>query len=291
MKILEKLLFLFICACFAACNAEKSPTSLEKDKLSGPVKKITATQYALLLAEDGTVQKDIASQEMNAYTVYTYDENGNVSFTGLYSGDGGLIGSQAYEYDGRNNPVKITMFNSALNDTMMQKFSYDERNRVVEMSFFDKRGNLEAKELNEYEGDKQIVRYFMCRNNEEREISRYENILDENGNIIDNRWYADSIATSHYSAVFDSAGNRTSVFVYGAGDSVENSFALEYDDKGNITRQSGTDKDGEGLFVMTYEYEFDSYGNWTSSTEYNMADSSGIARPVSLIERKIEYYQ
>lgn len=291
MKIYVKVLMaVLLCGFFSACcnqdkEQTKSATSLEKDKMFGSVKKITSTQFALALAEDGSVYKDSTAQEMNAFTVFTYNEDGNVVLSELYSIDSSLVGSQAFEYDNRNNAVKIEINNVVANAKMTQTFIYDKRNRLLEMSFMDKDGKVEAKEINEYYGDEQIVRY--C-NAEGKELSRYINRLDSAGNIVDNRWYADSIATSHYSAEFDKMGNRTDVFVYGVQDSVENHFTIAYDSIGNIINQRGFDRNGDLMFEMSYVYVFDSIGNWTSCTEYQMSDS--VEMPVSLIERRIEYY-
>lgn len=284
------VLGVLLCGFFSACSNQdneqiKSKTSLEKDKLFGPVRKITSTQYALALAEDGSIYKDSTAQEINAFTVFTYNDDGNIVLSELYSIDSSLVGSQAFEYDKRNNAVKIEINNVVANAKMTQKFIYDQNNRLLEMSFMDKDGKVETKEINEYYGDEQIVRY--C-NAEGKELSRYVNLLDSMGNVIDNRWYADSIATSHYSAAFDRYGNRTDVFVYGVQDSVENHFTIAYDSIGNIIKQQGFDRNGDLMFEMSYEYAFDSIGNWTSCTEYQISDS--VNMPVSLIERRIEYY-
>jgi YD repeat-containing protein len=75
----------------------------------------------------------------------------------------------------------------------------------------------------------------------------------------------------------DSDGTRTELY--------------EYDDKGNPTKFETYDGAGKLIFKETYEYEFDSRGNWITERDRSWAADthSGIA-PTTTIRRKIAYY-
>ncbi len=105
-----------------------------------------------------------------------------------------------------------------------------------------------------------ITRIFEPNQNSEIEIDEY----DRNGNVT--------------KATFqDSDGTKTEFY--------------EYDDKGNPTKFEIYDGAEKLIFKETYEYEFDSRGNWITERSRSWAADPhlGIA-PTATIRRKIAYY-
>src|SRR5207245_1369320 len=86
----------------------------------------------------------------------------------------------------------------------------------------------------------------------------------------------------------DGNGNITKATFQNA-DGVTTEF-YKYDDRGNPTEFVSTHGTGNVWIKETYQYEFDSHGNWTTETDLTSADPRlGIA-PKTTIKRKIVYY-
>lgn len=87
---------------------------------------------------------------------------------------------------------------------------------------------------------------------------------------------------------YDEKGHvKKAVFQNADGTETE---SYSYDDKGNPLEFVGYDRTGKRWIKETYQYDFDSYGNWTTQREESSADARlGIPQHAT-IRRRITYY-
>jgi len=87
---------------------------------------------------------------------------------------------------------------------------------------------------------------------------------------------------------YDQAGNITKATFH--DDEGTKTELYKYDDKGNPTEFVGIDGSGKQWIKETYQYEFDSHGNWTRRRGNVSADPRLGIPPMSTITRRIIYF-
>ncbi|HEY2847487.1 MAG TPA: hypothetical protein VGI80_06695 [Pyrinomonadaceae bacterium] len=64
----------------------------------------------------------------------------------------------------------------------------------------------------------------------------------------------------------------------------------KYDDKGNLQEFRAVDRSGKDLVTETYEYEFDSHGNWTKQMSKTVSRPEFGIPSSSTVDRQLTYY-
>ncbi len=92
---------------------------------------------------------------------------------------------------------------------------------------------------------------------------------------------------------YDAGGNRVETSYYlVSGSTATGKEEYEYDDKGNIKAMTLRAADDSILSKETYQYEFDTVGNWTKMTTSNVVIDAGklTTQPAEATYRRITYY-
>ena len=92
---------------------------------------------------------------------------------------------------------------------------------------------------------------------------------------------------------YDTVGNRVETSYYlVSGSTATGKEEYEYDDKGNIKAMTLSAANDSILSKESYQYEFDTVGNWTKMTTSNVIFDAGklTTQPAEVTYRRISYY-
>lgn len=223
-------------------------------------------------------------------TTYTYDENGNEL------SEENASYQRAYEYDADGHCIKYIETRTYGDTTFTQTttMTYDENGKLISQT--DESDDSSYVSEYTYDDKGNQIKYVRTNSNDPEDVSTYENIFDENGNIIKSvstgrEYYNNSV--SEYT--FDSEGRQItkrietdaegneliSESIYCGGGFINLSgyeyksnntpvtytSEVKYDDKGNPTNIVKTYDDGTSAEEV---YEFDENGNLIRMTVTNV---------------------
>lgn len=195
--------------------------------------------------------------------VYSYDIKGNVIAETGYDAKGEIEWKNSYNYDGSGSKVEILSYSGDGKLAARTSYTYDASGKLSEESYrdikdtrldqtikytYDDKGHLLSKKSNRSWGPRSVdVTY----------------IYDKRGLLIEEVDRDVITNTRHY--IYDEKGRRVQE---------ENGpfprEVIKLDDKGNPTARiigSGSARIGSPLdSEETYEYEYDSHGNWVKQT-------------------------
>jgi hypothetical protein len=221
-----------------------------------------------------------------------YNDLGLVVEDCYYHYNGTIERKQINKYDTQGNIIESYEYNSKGDLSQKTIYKYDTQGNVLEKSNYNSEGNITKKIIY---NDLESVCYSYGYRKGMAEKDFYEK-YNKKHNIIKREEYAhydrkDSLCTK-YTYRYDDREKLIEECHYSykgcygntSDSEIKNSFI--YDDKGNLTKKICEYQHREKE-IKTYEYKYDSKGNWTWKTMYE-----GEAKlPVIIAERIIEYYE
>lgn len=196
--------------------------------------------------------------------MHLYDENPDRLVWNEYDKEGNYT-KYISRYDGNNNEIECEQSNE--NGDCLQKYlyHYDDENRVIKREFFDQ---------DEENPRKQKVIY------------KYDN----QGNCVEEHTYENDILHNITFMEYDKNGNRIALNQEFEDKDIINRTIFSYDEYNHLIRQENyTSFSGElemECRVHTYEYEYDTQGNWIKC----ITNLDKVKSLVNTNFRTIEYY-
>ena len=170
-----------------------------------------------------------------------------------------------YLYDRSGNVIRERYTQSATDFSIDTTYEHDSKKRVIDLRMTDTFGRpFESSEYTFDGSDRQT-----------RDVREQKGIVTG--------------YTSEY--VYDSEDRMIASTLYDADGSWQSAERFVYDEAGNQVESIELNRDGSYRYMTTYEYEYDDWGNWVSSTQYfsnNQTEQYGIIRQV--LERDIAYH-
>jgi hypothetical protein len=259
MKMISFILFGLI---ILSCTPTKKKNDLSEMNLKGKVKTIKETSFN---ATDkfGVITKGSRSEKSNSkYDTYTiFNNKGNIVEENIYRSVDYLCYKIIYNYD--NYGLK------------KEKLTY----------YLD--GKLREKEIYEYDSEGKII--LEKTYNSEGKYTYRCDFKYENGNVIETKmfefeYYANSFNyNGKYTSNYDEYNNLVEINSYDFNNKLMYKRFYKYDNKLNIIEESYNDVQESDIRTTTYQFEFDSKGNWIRRIDF----SNTI--PEYIVEREIEY--
>jgi hypothetical protein len=283
----HKKLILLIVVSFVifTSSGQKTTNSLTNLNLEGGVKSATERRFDASEGASGEVKK--MQQYMKLVT--SFNENGNMlSFYWYESGN--LERRDSILYDSKNQKTEEDLYDGKGSLQKKIVHTYDDKGNETESSYYLSDKSLGGKDVMKYDDD-----------GNKTELKSY----DAKNKLVYKETYK-----------YDSKGNNTEKIHYNADGKMENKYIMTYDDNGNKIQEDTYDSEGEKYskelieydehdnmkehylyggnilfsintlyYKYTYEYTYDSTGNWTKYTEFE----NGY-KPLTIFEREIVYY-
>ena len=231
--------------------------------------------------------------KLNMKYIYEYDNEGKlVEFSDLFP-DGKLANKYTYKYDERSNLIEYTDYLGASLDER-DVYKYDTNGNEIETIYFDSKGSLKCKWEKSYDKKGNLTEEMFYLSNGEldyKTINKYDAI----GNLIEDS-SRDSKGKLLLKEIikYDNLGNKVEVNI-----TIPTKFEIDrmstgkmkvkttfiYDDKGNVLEETTVTTKDFKKFKLNKKYEYDKNNNWIKRIIY--LDK----KPMSITERKIEYYE
>lgn len=194
---------------------------------------------------------------------YTYDALGQLAEEVLYYDEGEEAEHRWYQYNENGAPVAEKVIYQDGGEAHIT-YAWDEKGSLTEKVTTDQDGEIEQKEIIEWDGDKMMREVFIAEDN----VVVSENIhtYDEEGRRVETIMIQpkDKMRTRLVFR-YDEKGARTQMLKYNTQDKLIEKVAYTVDDKGNVTELAEEDAAG----VKTTRSTFDDNGNTVLQEEYN----------------------
>lgn len=265
---------------------EFAKTDLQRMNLYGKAKSVRQTSFAAI-KKSGVIQKGKRKiEEPNwAKDFYiVFNSTGNKTELCTINSNGSVDNEISWQYDDSGNMVEDHRGNSDKVDTTKEnKFTYkfDDKGNIIERDRFNAKGIQDVTEIYKYdERGNVIVKSWVIGNTPCKDSLVY----DEKNNMIEQ--YATNVVIPgkwKFTYRYDEKGNCMEENWFTDGVKFYIKYTFKYDDKGNRSEVVWTNAKGKSC-KWTFQYEFDSNGNWIKSTQFLNG------KPNYILEREITYF-
>ena len=193
--------------------------------------------------------------------------------------------TEKQEHDSKGYVISKSYIDSASKNTIIKEtFKYDSSGNKIEMRYFQKDGSEKSRTTYVYDENKKLVEESLYRS--DNLIQKYVYLYDENGNIYcKNNYGSDGITiTTQNFYKYDPRGNKISEEIKTKDNKYNWKITQKYDNHNNEVEYTYYGSDTNSTTKWTYEYIYDTHGNWTTKIRY----SNGLVN--GKLERIIEYY-
>lgn len=236
-------------------DKKKVESDLAMENMKGEVSSNVVSTY-FAIEKFGEVEKVNLVEKV----VYKYNKQGNIVGRKDYFSDGSLKWEYNYLYDSKGNKSKEQNYNAVYENRFYNLYQYDEK------------GNLTDK-INDDKVFKHAYKY------------------NDIGNLIEEKHYSGKDVLSKYVYTYDEKNYKIDAKYYSGGDSLYKTTSYQYDEKGNLKKESSIAPNSNESYERIYKYEdYDKKGNWLKQivaiTNFEFSKKDIIL----VVERKIDYY-
>lgn len=309
-----------------------SPPLRERLGFSGPVSRVVTEEEREDVArrvrsidryrEDGHPEErtvllfDFLEGTLRQRIVTFYDEAGRELSRETTDADGELVGQVLYRYGDGVGVIEEVTYGPDGAVTKRVAYARNDADEVTEQVTYDAQGSISAREVVEYDADRNLVRHESHRgaNLERVVVMTYasdgtpltRDTYGADGRLLGSRAYSDGGLFQEETA-FDEAGEVQRRWTATLDERGNFRELLEYDLEGEVSERSTYTYDERHLlveetyeafllgspttFVTRYAYEFDEQGNWTRRvTTEAMSGSIETSTVMETLYRTIEYH-
>ena len=225
--------------------------------------------------ENGNITESVrydGNGKVQSRNTYAYDADNRQISSAEYGKDGSLKSETQSEYDNRGNEIKREHYNTDGKITSKILMEYDESGHEIKYVKYDAAGNTVEEGEHDYDENGNAVKYVHYDGVRSVDYS-WESEYDENGNEIKHIEYdSEGNINSMREREYNESGAEIAYESLSFGDGELNerrNWTYEYDKKGRETRYETVTNDGEGNVIFHYkrESEYDDYGIRTSYYE------------------------
>lgn len=259
MKIKTLLATVAIALISLTANAQ-SGHDLQDDGLRGAVKKVDAVMYEAMYDQNDNV----ARGDQLEHLITEYNQRGYRRSQTYLSVAEDIIFRTRYKHDG----FGLTTLEHVV----------DNQDRVIGRTYYV------------YDADHTLVEVYV--EDAERQVESRLRLHHDKQGRIDQRSYNDHVNEifRREKYIFNANGTINKAIIYDRSKQKIQEKRWEYDAQGqpvSYTLYDYTEAEPE-MFVTLYEREYDSHGNWTRCTEFEVQGDRRF--PTFTTERKIEYF-
>jgi hypothetical protein len=199
-------------------------------------------------------------------SITVHGARGNIVSETRYNAENAVVGRWVYNYGSNGKVDKVVFYNQLGEEGGKKTFSYDEKGGKIEES----------------EG-------LHSRGTAHKRISVYNN----NGYLTKvDAFDPDGILLDRVTFKYDAVGNLIEDSRYDSKGRVSSRSVLSYDSQKRLISREEYAANGSLHSALRYEYEVDSYGNWTRRVALKRSMNSEVSdsQIIEVIYRSITYY-
>lgn len=205
-------------------------------------------------------------------TTYLYDGNDNVIDETTYNSENTVVGKTLFEYDSKNNKIKEGHVSGHDTLTISIDVVYNEKNEIVKIIALKSDKSVHYSYTYTYNNVGKISEslYFYSRKPKsinERTTYKY----DDKDSLIETTIYQDGAINLTKEFRYDKKGNLIQTTVNSPDNKQHEEHTFKYDTKGNKTQESLLTVNSMlplGAFSKNSFYKYDKYGNVLEETSY-----------------------
>ena len=259
-------------------------TDLQEMNLVGGVKSVQETSYVAITKGDSIVKgkRKRESPEWKKDYWVKINSFGYIYNTVVYNSDGSMSYKFVSDYTDSGKVKEHFNYNSdgVLLGITNCKYKYDSKGNIIEQDWFRQDSTLDNKTIFQYdEKGNLIVSNWIGTHSTHKDSMTYDEMKNISG-----MWdFQNGKLSWHYSYLYDEKHNLTEEIWYSSNEKFYMKYNFKYDDKGNRTEVMWENARGTKC-TWTFQYSFDSKGNWIKSVQYLDGKANYI------LEREIEYF-
>lgn len=318
MRTFRIYTLLLICCISSTANVGLAQTThttdRESDDLNGPVN--TVVEKSAGYENSFGKWKEVG---MSVDEKKSYNRSGNLIEKSVKDEDGIIFGKTIYEYDSKGTVVTTKTVSTKGSVILLSKYTYLDDHKLDKVKAYDDKGKLyfqnnyyyntegqveKKEEFNEKgEIEKKIFYTYNSKNQLYEEKSSGEKSYDDKstyysydslGYLCEIKEYGSSTYPQKHLAYYnDSNGNDTLSRDYGVTGRIQKEIVTKYDQYKNPISVDISENDYSNKSrLITIEYKYDKYGNWTTKKRYKKYFSMGedVIEPLGIHYRSITYH-
>ncbi len=302
-KALFAITLIITCGYVSHAQTQTRPDG-EREKLIGLIRNLRVERV------------EAPGQPRKAVAAYVYDSRGNLTESVVFGSDGAPVSRNVSTYDGQGLKTEQSQYKSK--DVLISRtiYSHNSAGLVIEADEYDEKNTLRLKTLFSYDEAGRFIEKRQMRDNELGLKIRYkynsdgrlsEQVNSNKEGIVHFKavhLYAPDLIRSEYLQYRDQQAppvktirihnlkkGTTEIGYYRSSGDIAWKWVFTYDDKDNVTGEEFSNN--AALDRCSYEYEYDSMGNWTKRTTSRWYQAGGnfAPHPAETIYRRISYDQ
>ncbi len=234
-------------------------------------------------------------EKLEATRRYAYDDQNRLTsqIADTYGEKGELLYRWTTHFDSSGNIVKREYRHESKSFTKTWVYEYDDERRLIDETSYDTTGRVLTTRSIGF--DDRGVRFAETTNLLGEQIRTWrgtQNTYDENDRIIESIWhYENGEMSGRRLYEYDDDGRILQDIIYDPDGAMTARTQNEYNDSGLLSIRTVYSADNYVSQRFTYDYQYDSRGNWISKREYrddNTLEKYGILSYTQ--KRTITYY-
>ena len=191
-----------------------------------------------------------------SFNRYEYDDKNNLIRVSRNDSDSVMVDYRIYEYDAENNNVRTSYYSGSDSLESYSLYEFDNHGNMVRKSYLDADGQVISTNISRYDSLHKLIEHARYRLDTLESANGYE--YDSLGNMFRrNNYDSDSLLTSYSIHYYHELSNEVSVQYYSPEDSLLQYFISQYDQYNNLVNNTGYT--GDSVFISsttnTYVYK------------------------------------
>lgn len=198
--------------------------------------------------------------------VFFYDEQGHLIEEAEYDAAGALVCKLAYNHGTETTTAEeINYVADAASHMLSGTYTYDKKGNRVRLAMRKAGG---------------------------ASVSQLDSAHDSEGNLLESTFRTSDGTAIGRSVVNRSAdGRQIEVSTFYTGNLLVSKIIFSFDEMSNQIEVARYNADGTLHSKSSYDYIFDSHGNWVKRTELNWAGTTDDPEPTEVVYRAVTYYE
>ncbi len=252
----------------------------QNNEKSSKIKKTIQASYSAKRIAEMPRDSAFIGKYLERYDIYGNDEK--IIEYGQYDGEGNIYEITKIQKDENGKPLKGMIFDSKDNLKKYYTTVINSNGNVTEFKNYNSKKELVYLQKNKYDANGNVISRI-GKNPKSDKVYKTEMIYNSKNELIKKTKYnSDGSIKDTRTYKYNDSGNEIESELFKSNGNYTK-FVSEYDNLNNLTIQNWYDKEGNQKHQTSFEYIYDSQGNWITKKRFSNGELGYVW------ERKIEY--